>query len=174
MRILTGSDDKTARLWDAAGGEVVATFVGHTGSVRAVAFSPDGTRILTGSLDKTARLWSVFKSAEALVDTRPDIRAPLPDAGTTRGVPSRHATAALVLRTQSLAVHRSWPALYRRRQPSTSTNLGRTSARGLGSARFPVRRSCCKTRELIAAMFCNARTAPRRLLLSWRLYEVFR
>ena len=48
-RVLTGSDDKTVRLWDAATGAAVATLEGHTASVVAVAFSPDGKRILTGS-----------------------------------------------------------------------------------------------------------------------------
>ena len=56
-RVLTGSQDKTARLWDAATGAAVATLAGHTGLVGAVAFSPDGTRVLTGSYDNTARLW---------------------------------------------------------------------------------------------------------------------
>ena len=35
------------------------TFTGHTGDVRAIAFSPDGKLILTGGADKTARLWDV-------------------------------------------------------------------------------------------------------------------
>jgi WD40 repeat protein len=56
-RVLTGSFDNTARLWDPATGHVVATFAGHTSYVSAVAFSPDGTRVLTGSRDNTARLW---------------------------------------------------------------------------------------------------------------------
>src|SRR4029077_14165622 len=68
-RILTGSVDNTARLWDAATGTAVATLAGHTDAVRAVALSPDGTRVLTGSGDSTARLWSVFKSAQDLIDT---------------------------------------------------------------------------------------------------------
>ena len=56
-RILTGSSDNTARLWDAATGRAVATLTGHTDFVWTVAFSPDGTRVLTGSEDKTTRLW---------------------------------------------------------------------------------------------------------------------
>ena len=58
-RALTGSQDGTARLWDAATGKALATLVGHTHMVRGVAFSPDGTRVLTGSDDNTARLWDV-------------------------------------------------------------------------------------------------------------------
>jgi WD40 repeat protein len=34
-------------------------FEGHSGPVRAVAFSPDGSRILSGSTDCSARLWDV-------------------------------------------------------------------------------------------------------------------
>ena len=55
-RILTGSVDKTAKLWDAALGKLLASFE-HEGAVSRVAFSPDGARILTVSLDKTAKLW---------------------------------------------------------------------------------------------------------------------
>jgi hypothetical protein len=67
-RMLTGSGDNTARLWDAATGKLVATLEGHTDAVRVVAFSPDGARVLTGFLDNTARLWPVFSSAQALVE----------------------------------------------------------------------------------------------------------
>jgi len=62
-RVLTGSDDTTARLWDAATGAAVATLAGHTARVSAVAFSPDGKRVLTGSDDKTARLWDAATGA---------------------------------------------------------------------------------------------------------------
>ena len=55
--VLTGSDDKTARLWDAATGQPLGPPMKHQGAVRAVAFSPDGKTIVTGSDDKTARLW---------------------------------------------------------------------------------------------------------------------
>ena len=55
-RILTASWDKTAKLWDAASGKLVASFA-HQGIVWHAAFSPDGARILTASADKTAKLW---------------------------------------------------------------------------------------------------------------------
>ena len=38
--------------------------LGHTNSVRAVTFSPDGKRILTGSTDLTARLWDAQTGTE--------------------------------------------------------------------------------------------------------------
>ena len=55
--VLTGSEDKTARLWDSATGRPVGEPMTHQNSVLAVAFSPDGRAVLTGSEDKTARLW---------------------------------------------------------------------------------------------------------------------
>ena len=56
QRILTASDDNTARLWDASG-QPLATLKGHTFWVTSAVFSPDGQRILTASGDGTARLW---------------------------------------------------------------------------------------------------------------------
>jgi WD40 repeat protein len=58
-RVLTGSLDNTARLWDAETGQELRAFEGHEERVKAVAFSPDGARVLTGSADKTARLWDI-------------------------------------------------------------------------------------------------------------------
>ena len=57
-QVLTGSYDKTAKLWDLSGREI-QTFSGHASSVWSVAFSPDGKQVLTGSEDKTAKLWAV-------------------------------------------------------------------------------------------------------------------
>ncbi|HLP94435.1 MAG TPA: caspase family protein [Saprospiraceae bacterium] len=56
--VLTGSSDKTAKLWDMKGREL-QTFSGHTAGIHAVAFSPDGSQVLTGSADSTARLWDL-------------------------------------------------------------------------------------------------------------------
>jgi predicted Ser/Thr protein kinase len=56
--VLTGSWDKTARLWAAGTGQPLGPPLQHQGLVFAVAFSPDGKTVLTGSEDKTTRLWS--------------------------------------------------------------------------------------------------------------------
>jgi WD40 repeat protein len=56
-KILTGSWDNTARLWNIVTGQQILTFTGHQEPVQSVAFSPDGSKILTGSRDHTARLW---------------------------------------------------------------------------------------------------------------------
>ena len=58
-RIVTGSDDHTARVWSAADGAPVATLSGHTGSVSAVAISADGGLVVTASADATAIVWDV-------------------------------------------------------------------------------------------------------------------
>jgi WD40 repeat protein len=55
-RILTGSEDKTARLWNAAMLEPVGPPLHHEGPVNLVGFSPDGKLILSVS-GKVVRLW---------------------------------------------------------------------------------------------------------------------
>ncbi|KIK64685.1 hypothetical protein GYMLUDRAFT_160895 [Collybiopsis luxurians FD-317 M1] len=53
-RIVSGSSDRTVRIWDATTGtQIDDPLHGHHGSVYSVAFSPDGTRIVSG----TVRIW---------------------------------------------------------------------------------------------------------------------
>jgi len=56
--VVSASDDKTARIWNAATGQPTATLTGHAAAVLAASFSPDGTRVVTASNDKTARIWN--------------------------------------------------------------------------------------------------------------------
>jgi hypothetical protein len=64
QRIVTASQDVTARLWVAATGEPLAVLRGHTDWIWDASFSPDGGRILTASQDGTARLWAGDTAAE--------------------------------------------------------------------------------------------------------------
>ena len=57
VRVLSGSDDKTVKLWDASTGQHLRTFEGHTDGVSSVVVAPDGTRVLSGSKDRTMKLW---------------------------------------------------------------------------------------------------------------------
>lgn len=59
-RIVSGSRDRTVRVWDVRSGKLVcAPFEGHSRNVTCVSFSTDGNRIVSGSDDKTIRVWDV-------------------------------------------------------------------------------------------------------------------
>lgn len=55
-RIVTGSSDHTAKIWNVNGAQIV-TLAGHSGRVNGVAFSGDGARVATASQDGTAKIW---------------------------------------------------------------------------------------------------------------------
>ncbi|MEE1097710.1 MAG: hypothetical protein U0K83_05205, partial [Bacteroidales bacterium] len=56
-KIISGSGDKTIKIWDANTGQCLQTLEGHKYSVNSVAFSHDGTKIISGSVDKTIKIW---------------------------------------------------------------------------------------------------------------------
>src|SRR5439155_956888 len=67
-RLVTGSSDQTAKLWDADTGQFIRAFPafdektnphGHRGAIYAVALGPDGALLATGGADRTAKLWRV-------------------------------------------------------------------------------------------------------------------
>lgn len=55
--IVTGSSDRTLKLWDTKSGRLRAIMKGHCGVVTCCEFSPSGKTILSGSEDKTIKLW---------------------------------------------------------------------------------------------------------------------
>jgi WD40 repeat protein len=62
--LITGSADKTVKLWDMRSGKVRKTFTGHTGNVTGVAFSPDLRWIVSGSNDRTLKIWDLVTAKE--------------------------------------------------------------------------------------------------------------
>ena len=82
-RIVTASDDNTAKVWDARSGTEVLTLRGHTtmaipavvfspdvligdgvDGVNSAGFSPDGSLIVTSSGDQTAKVWDARSGVE--------------------------------------------------------------------------------------------------------------
>jgi WD40 repeat protein len=63
-QIISGSYDRTVRVWDAVSGEEKHTLNGHTGWISSVAFSPNGSQVISGSGDKTVRVWDAVSGEE--------------------------------------------------------------------------------------------------------------
>ena len=62
--IISGSSDRTIRIWDAETGAIVGNPLnGHTDWVWSVACSPNGRHIISGSRDRTIRIWDAETGA---------------------------------------------------------------------------------------------------------------
>ena len=58
-KCVSGSWDKTLKVWDLASGKCIATMRGHADYVGGVAVTSDGRTILSASKDKTIRVWDL-------------------------------------------------------------------------------------------------------------------
>ena len=69
-RIVSGSFDKTLKVWDAQTGQETLTLRRHSDAVHSVSFSPDGKRIVSGSgaLNKPGeiKVWDAQTGKETL------------------------------------------------------------------------------------------------------------
>ena len=64
-RVVTASQDGTARIWDAASGREIAV-LRDGGLVKSAAFSPDGARVVTAS-SRAARIWDATSGREITI-----------------------------------------------------------------------------------------------------------
>jgi dynein assembly factor with WDR repeat domains 1 len=58
-KIVTGSFDRKAKIWDANTGQRYHTLKGHKMEIVCLSFDPHGMLVATGSMDNTAKLWDV-------------------------------------------------------------------------------------------------------------------
>jgi dynein assembly factor with WDR repeat domains 1 len=59
-KFITGSYDRTCKVWDTATGDELHSLEGHTNVVYSVAFNnPYGDKVITGSFDRTCKVWDI-------------------------------------------------------------------------------------------------------------------
>lgn len=56
-RAVSGSDDRTIRIWDIEKKQELLRLEGHSGPVGAAVFTSDGEQVISGSEDHTIRVW---------------------------------------------------------------------------------------------------------------------
>ncbi|MEG4874339.1 WD40 repeat domain-containing protein [Microcoleus sp. CZ3-B4] len=61
--LVSGSWDKTIKIWELTTGELMRTLEGHKSPLVCVAFSPDGQTLASSSWDETVKIWE-FNTGE--------------------------------------------------------------------------------------------------------------
>jgi WD40 repeat protein len=64
QHVISGSRDKTVKVWEFISGREVYTLSGHEARVSSVSVTPDGKYIFSGSWDNTIKMWDLAKGLE--------------------------------------------------------------------------------------------------------------
>ena len=57
--LVSGSTDRTIKIWDLHKRQLIRNLTGHDASVVSVALSPDGEKIISSACERTIRIWNV-------------------------------------------------------------------------------------------------------------------
>ena len=56
-KVISGSSDRSLKVWDHVSGECQHTLTGHTGAIMCVSVLPGG-KVISGSLDNSLKVWT--------------------------------------------------------------------------------------------------------------------
>lgn len=140
--VVSGSFDRTARLWDIETGQLLATLPGHTGGVWGVALSGDQRMAASGSVDGAVRLWDI-PTAACLHVLQGDRRYERLDISGMTGVTESQREALLALGAHEQAwptagILSEWPRCQMAALISTSSRTSSASSS---------RRTCLRLRR---------------------------
>jgi WD40 repeat protein len=62
--LVSGSADKTIKIWNLSTGQEIRTLTGHSNPVNSIVISPDGQTLVSGSADKTIKIWNLSTGKE--------------------------------------------------------------------------------------------------------------
>jgi hypothetical protein len=74
-KIVSASEDKTLKIWNAATGKLEETLRGHADAIRCVAISPDGKRVFSGS-NKSILSWNLEKKSGEVFSAKVELANP--------------------------------------------------------------------------------------------------
>jgi hypothetical protein len=144
-RIVTASQDQTAKVWDATTGAVIATLKGQFG-ISSAEFSPDGSRVVTGGMDGTVRIWDAKSGAEVLMLRSRGVRSASFSADGSRIVTAGSTSGVTVWDARP-----HWPMANRTRPEWT--RIERDGVFGFPQAQAQI---LCDQRELRVSVWNNA------------------
>lgn len=63
-RLISGSEDRTIRIWEVENGLMVASLTGHQTGITAMALSPKGEKLASGDSDGTIIIWDLTSNEQ--------------------------------------------------------------------------------------------------------------